>query len=425
MTGPDLLAEAIARSWVGNPPLTPSAANDLAPMLLHSLRQLESATAADARLIEAEILSALLPLPQFEQRVREELDALRLENERGTAGSAVDVAHRAKHYRHSLVEVGYATNRQGTRKHDNKDWYDGARGELSFGIVQVSIPDDHRMGRLDKPRAWGLGFREDRRRHIRVVDLAPADPMSIAHNMTTIIQRAPEPEILIFIHGYNVSFADAATRTAQIAYDIDFKGTPFLFSWPSDASTLRYISDGENAQWSQQDFSTFLKLALTSFGSTRVHALAHSMGNRLLTEALASEDFAALPTGSARLGQIIFAAPDVDSAVFIQRARRFAGQADHYTLYVSDKDWALATSRRIAKYPRAGQAGSAIVIVDGIDTIDASDLDTGLMSHSYVGSHRSLISDLHYLINHGDPPDSRFGLTQVATPTGTHWAFRR
>ena len=46
--------------------------------------------------------------------------------------------------------------------------------------------------------------------------------------MTAVIERAPEPEILIIIHGYNVGFSDAATRAAQIAYDIDFKGTPVL-----------------------------------------------------------------------------------------------------------------------------------------------------------------------------------------------------
>jgi esterase/lipase superfamily enzyme len=333
-------------------PLAPSVANYLGPKLLASLRRLESAPPTATALLEAETLSLLQTFPQFERRVLDEFEALRRQNYPGTPGPEVDVGYQAKHYRHSLVEVAYATDRRQTEGLDSNDWYGGDRGELSFGVVQVSIPDDHRMGRLGKPRTWGLGFREDRRRHVRAVNLALADPKAISQHMTTVVQRAPEPEILVFIHGYNVSFADAAAVAAQIAYDVDFKGTPFLFSWPSVASTISYFSDGENAQWSQQDFRAFLHLTLSNFGAMRVHALAHSMGNRLLTEALASGDFAAPPAGSARLGQVVFAAPDIDSDVFVQRARKFIGQAERYTLYVSEKDQALAMSQRFAKYPR-------------------------------------------------------------------------
>ena len=169
----------------------------------------------------------------------------------------------------------------------------------------------------------------------------------------------------------------------------------------------------------------FLRLVLNSFGATRVHALAHSMGNRLLTEALASGEFACRPAGSARLGQVVFAAPDVDSDVFVQRAQKFIGQADRYTLYVSENDRALAMSQRFAKYPRAGQGGSAILIMDGVDTIDVSDLDVGLIGHSYIGTHRSLISDFYYMVNQDCHPGSRFGLAPVTTSTGTYWVFRR
>lgn len=372
-----------------------------------------------------EILSLLQPFPSFEKRVREEINALRLESDSESTKPAVDVAYRAKHYRHSLLEVAYATDRRATEKPDIRDWYGGGRGELTLGIVRVGIPDDHRMGHLDKARTWLLGFREDRKRHLEVADLAPGGRVRHISSVAELLRRASEPEILVFIHGYNVSFADAACRTAQIAYDIDFKGVPFLYSWPSDASTLSYLVDGENAQWSQQNFSAFLKLALTSFDCRRVHVIAHSMGSRILTETLAVLDIAALPARSARLGQIVFAAPDIDSGVFAHRARKFIGKADHYTLYVSDKDQALNMSQRFARYPRAGQAGTSIVVLDGVDTIDASDLDTGLMSHSYVGTHRSLISDLYYLIHRNDLPDERFGLRPVATSAGIHWAFRR
>ena len=39
----------------------------------------------------------------------------------------------------------------------------------------------------------------------------------------------------MFVHGFNVSFADAARRTAQIAYDLAFGG-PGALSWPYSAT---------------------------------------------------------------------------------------------------------------------------------------------------------------------------------------------
>jgi esterase/lipase superfamily enzyme len=49
------------------------------------------------------------------------------------------------------------------------------------------------------------------------------------------------------VHGFNVSFENALRRTAQIAYDLDFDGAPFLFSWPSRDSLLSYASDWQSA----------------------------------------------------------------------------------------------------------------------------------------------------------------------------------
>ena len=36
-------------------------------------------------------------------------------------------------------------------------------------------------------------------------------------------------DVIIFIHGYNVDFAGAAKRAAQLAYDIQFDGVMSFF----------------------------------------------------------------------------------------------------------------------------------------------------------------------------------------------------
>lgn len=140
------------------------------------------------------------------------------------------------------------------------------------------------------------------------------------------------------------------------------------------------------------------------------------MGNRVVAQGLAD----LTPTESAGLGQVVFAAPDVDAAVFTQLASQFLHHADRYTLYASSNDLALRASERLARYPRAGQSGPAIIVIDGIDTIDASHLDTGLMGHSYYGDRTSILADLFALIRNGLEPARRFGL--AATENG-HWTF--
>jgi esterase/lipase superfamily enzyme len=83
----------------------------------------------------------------------------------------------------------------------------------------------------------------------------------------------------------------------------------------------------------------------------------------------------------------------------------------------------LRLSRRLKKYPRAGQSGKGIVVVAGVDTIDATALDTGLMSHSYYGDNTSIVADIYAIIRQGHPPDQRFGLRSVRHPDGQYWAF--
>jgi esterase/lipase superfamily enzyme len=120
----------------------------------------------------------------------------------------------------------------------------------------------------------------------------------------------------------------------------------------------------------------------------------------------------------------VFAAPDLDAARFARLAATFAGRATGCTLYASSNDRALRASQRWARHPRAGQSGPDIVVVAGVDTVDASELDTGLMGHSYYGDRRSVLADLFYVIRDGLAPAARFGLTAMTHPSGLdYWRF--
>jgi esterase/lipase superfamily enzyme len=400
-----LLADAVGIAW---PDELEADAAAIEPDLIDALRDLDGAVLADAERAQQQVLDVLGRVPSVNERVHAEIAAMLLVAERG------EVTLRTRVPRHSEVAIAYATDRLPTEDHDAARRYGPARGgALRFGIVRVELPDDHRMGELPRPhRHWRLRFG----RPGRVCGLDLTETAELAAAVAGLRDCAPGPDVLVFIHGYNVGFADAARRTAQLAYDLDFSGVPVLYSWPSAGSVQAYLADGESAAASQRHFRAFLADLTEVASDGRAHMVAHSMGNRILTEALST-------ISTYRLGHVVFAAPDVDAQVFIDRARDFNGTAERYTLYVSDRDRALAAARSLAKAPRAG-AGPDIVVVDGIDTIDASALDTGFMSHSYVLDHRSVITDVYALLRHNHPPAQRPGMLPMMSSRGPYWRFR-
>ena len=111
--------------------------------------------------------------------------------------------------------------------------------------------------------------------------------------------------------------------------------------------------------------------------------------------------------------------------MFKQFVRDFHQKADSFTLYASSKDKALQASKKIhGEYPRAGDSGKDLVVVKGIDTIDASLIDTSLLGHSYFGDNRSVISDIYYLIKQNLPADKRMGLIAKTIKNLTYWLFK-
>jgi esterase/lipase superfamily enzyme len=215
---------------------------------------------------------------------------------------------------------------------------------------------------------------------------------------------------------------DAIYRTAQIAYDLEFDGITMAYSWPSNGSVLRYSADVENNQFTVESFKTFLKHLARKANVGVIHVIAHSMGNRAVATALYEIAISQSSHGR-RIDNLILTAPDIDVDVFKHIAAVMANTARRTTLYASSKDKALLASKRKHKYPRAGDAKD-IVVIEGIDSIDASRLDTDFLSHCYYGDHASVLCDVYQMMKHDAPPSRRFGLRGVPLTAPKYWEFR-
>lgn len=84
-------------------------------------------------------------------------------------------------------------------------------------------------------------------------------------------KQSEKKEALVFIHGYNVTFAEAARRTGQIAWDIPFEGIAGFFSWPSSGTVLSYMVDIEKADGSVNAFKRFLCYLFENCGIEKIH----------------------------------------------------------------------------------------------------------------------------------------------------------
>lgn len=339
--------------------------------------------------------------------------------------TAVSVDPSSVTEKYVVIPVHYATDRNLNPDRPPASRYGAERSDLTYGTCDVSIPKIHALGHVERPSIWKLEFSENPARHILLRELTVQDRDAFFTGVRDRILSSAARNAFIFIHGYNVTFADAALRTAQMAFDLGFEGAPVFYSWPSQGSLPAYPVDESNVEWTQADLGIFLADFAARSDADSIFLIAHSMGNRALTRAFVSL-LAEKPELKARFREVILAAPDIDAEVFKRDiAPKFVDAGVSLTLYASSQDKALVASRTFHGYPRAGDSGDRLVVMPGIETVDATHVDSEdwLLGHSYYGS-RSILSDLFYLIKNGHRAKDRFSLKTVATPAGNYYEFR-
>lgn len=301
--------------------------------------------------------------------------------------------------------------------------FSGGRGDLQFGACRVSIPEVHEVGQLEAPSIMKLELTERPEKHVVLLDVLSKEEEAFFADLRKMVAQSPRREVLIFVHGYNVSFEDAARRTAQMAYDLKFTGVPMFYSWPSQADLLGYATDRDNSLWTVTHLKEFLLKVAQQSDAQSINLIAHSMGNRAMGTAL--EEIASEMEQETKLfNQVVLAAPDVDAQVFKEEiAPQIVRASNQVTLYASANDLALLASKNVNGYPRAGDVRPEIVIVPGVDTIDVSAIDTSLIGHAYYGDNDSIISDIFTLLHQPTPASQRQYLKSASGPGGMYWVF--
>ena len=354
---------------------------------------------------------------------------------RGSLPRPVELAGKDRRYKQNnlgfaTVRVYYGTNRAETHETKPALFYGNARADLQYGYLDVTIPRSHQEAELETQPRWveftfGADQAAMRAQYILLDKVMPLEKSEFVRSLRQQIGDARSKDVFIFVHGFNNTFEDAARRTAQMAYDLDFDGTPMMYSWPSQGSATAYAVDEAAVGISGRRLADFMDTIVAQAGAQRIHLIAHSMGNRALLEALQTYLAKRAPDNRRHIfGQIVFTAPDVDRDYFTDAIQSMAESAERITLYASDNDLALRSSQFIHGAPRAGTAGDVIVKLAGLDSIDMSSVPADALGHSYFAANSGAIYDIFRLLWRGDPPPDRCGMSHPKPGTTlTVWWF--
>lgn len=305
------------------------------------------------------------------------------------------------------VRVLYATNRKrphGPRKEGEPVRFLALDSDrIEYGVATVHIPARHPTGLLE------------RQLELRSIETLSQEAFLVAlsANIDEANARAgvKAAELLVYVHGYNNSFDYAARRAAQVAHDLDTPVVPVLFSWPSHGgewfSSAKYTYDENAAARSSSLFADVLEELLTGTAGTPVNVFAHSMGSRVVADALI--DLNRRKALRYPIDDIVLAAPDIDAAVYGRRYLDLSlTAARRVTVYCASDDRALKISRTVhGGYDRLGTCRPETISAlerPGFDIIDASQLYVDILDHDKVADSPRLLSDFTALLR-GIPAD--------------------
>ena len=354
------------------------------------------------------------------------------------------------------VVVAYATNRMGSGTEDEKKYITLFDKTLRLGATQVRIGseketwvDIYGLSTINK-RQGDIVLDLEVTKELAQVDfddsieeLSP-EARYFFEKLNEALERTLDKDLILYVHGANNTFYRSSAQAAQFHHFTGRNTVVMFYAWPSAASLLRYAVDVNNARRTVPVFARLLEILGRYSNADNIDILAYSAGAQVLSPALAElrekygdEDIDQLKK-RLRLGEIYFAAPDVDFRVFLENLATYIDLPKHVTLALNPDDSVLKYAARHHKVSRAGRPDPDEL--SGEETqwvIDASrkmpldilwitsetipDMDKG--SHSFWYSHPWVSTDMLVQFLFQARPEDR-GLAEYEGERGSRiWYF--
>ena len=353
------------------------------------------------------------------------------------------------------VPVFYATNRLVVIEKPEPLHTIIPTDDLRLGVAHVRVGDDtldwetlHRLSTSAEPGQRPIVHLE----HLEQIAVLGADDAvdksADAKAFFAMVNKAlaasPNTELLVYVHGSNNTVPRAAAQASQFRHFTGRRMVVLSFMWPSAGSILRYLTDVNNAAKTVDPFTRLIELLAEKTIASKIDVLAYSAGAQVSSPSLARLGIAR-PGESRdalrkrlRLGQIYFAAPDIDTRQFVKDLEAYIDITDRVSVAANLNDSVLRFAAIVGRASRAGRpnltelsAEQTKFLVDAsqklrVDMIkvDPNDIpDLPQSSHDFWYDDPWVSGDLlvQFLLN-AEP--LRPGLDPQKTDTGgRYWVF--
>lgn len=290
--------------------------------------------------------------------------------------------------RAEAFDLLYVTDRAAVAAADGKLSYGAERAMfLSFGTVSVTPTGAPATGKRSlRVGAAAEGGRfpaipygvvataSGFRRNPKAVAAHEAAAASLQAEVSRRLATAGRKEVVVFIHGYNNSFDDAARATGEICRSLENRFVCVVLTWPAGGSGglfFGYNIDRESSEFAVADLKKAIRIIADSRGVERVHLLAHSRGTDVLANVMQQLTIEAYVSRSTlwqrhRIANVVYFAPDIDLDVASSRLFAWVSDPDlafgstsspgtllpqgpmHLTVYSSPADKALGASTLVS-----------------------------------------------------------------------------
>ncbi|MEL6757351.1 MAG: alpha/beta hydrolase, partial [Pseudomonadota bacterium] len=333
------------------------------------------------------------------------------------------------------IRVWYGTNRKlmmdeaqltsETADVDSALGEDG--GALRLGRADVWLPklveNGGSRGIGETPHAKGSAPRDQERwaDYVFLTRITTTGKETFTSTLQDAVYSDGTDAVLLFVHGFNVEFDEALVRTAQLSNDLSrddkFKvGVPVLYSWPSAGalSLEDYRGDRDRSLGAAPYLEEFLDLLTEDLDVERINIIAHSMGNRVLTQALEdyARDYLDRHNRDDLEFRILLVAADVERDIFDAANGVFDNLDANVTIYTSDTDRALHVSTIVNEEgrKRLGDTDKNRPYIrqsQNYQTIDATAVATELfgIGHNYYSDNPTILWDMMCTIGETRPQD--------------------
>lgn len=300
-----------------------------------------------------------------------------------------------------IITVPYLTLRnRNTTGSSLEKFYGGNRGPAQAGSCEVAFSPNKKLQEIAEILPFYISSQKARLTEIRELPV---------ERLLDEINTSTDNNLVLYFHGYNIGFWKSCRRSAMFQRSLELDDRFLLFSWPADGNVLKYTWDESDLHWSVTHIAEFLEKLIDRQGPGKVDIVAHSLGARGAILALAK--MAYRQPGPPLINELALIAPDMDTEIFQQELSAIRQVVNRITIYVSENDKALKVSQEVHGYPRLGQAGKNLSIMEGVDTIDISLMSTQRLSgHLYHLFSPQVIEDLKKLLHTGKPPEQRSAL---------------